>query len=483
MAAETNGSPETENEADLGGTGNGTGATRGHDNALPAEVTPDERPGRESQEREPPEREDGRWRKLAPWGGVLVTVIGLVSAVVGIPGAWPAFWQVLPFTDPPPLNGAVNIVVSPIAIDAPKKTDKDHKTARQFGDALLAMVQDEIAEPGRIEVGPAADDDVGVYRTEAGRAERLGRDLSSRGGHIAISGTLIPGTVDRLRVEVYLDRNKLDEAYQLGGLQPMSTADFGDISTNPAARRNAQDFLLRKARLYARLLVAVGEYAAGGEQGLDKSIKAMRALQPQLSGTAERSFGWLLIGNAEARAKRRDEAVRAYRKALEADPDSIRAELGLAEIAYLRAGGTFSGEMCTPRVSRVPVLRRLERQYQDLTAGLGDDRHDLRPRVQFALARTRLCLLLVRGKGPIEQIEDGFLATAATWEDDTRKTWLRTLTADAYAMLGETSMLRLVDRGPDPVTAARYFRAAAETAPDTERRTAYRDRYHELTRR
>ncbi|WP_148086041.1 tetratricopeptide repeat protein [Actinocorallia herbida] len=418
------------------------------------------------------------WGKLLRAAVVFfVAAFGFLGAVIALPGDLPGFWQSLPWVGAPPLKGALRIVVAPIAIDAPKKADEDEEVAEAFGDALLEMVADEFTEPGVVAVGGADNDDVGVYRTEAGRAERLGTDLSSRRGHIAVSATLIPGVVDRLRVEIYLDRHRLGEAYELGGLQSLSEAEFGDVADNPSAHRNAQNFLLGKVRLYSRMLMAAGDYATGDERGLKTSIKEMRALQPDLTGAAERSFSWLLIGNAEARAHRRHKAEAAYRSALDADPGSVRAKLGLAEITYLRAGGTFSGQMCTREVSREKVLDELEGRYEKLAGEISqDDRHDVRPRIHFALARTRLCLLLIRGKGPIDRIEMGFRTAAASWENDTRKIWLRTLTADSYALLGEISMLALVDRAPDPATAARYFEAAARLAPDEARRTAYHQR-------
>ncbi|GAA4078024.1 tetratricopeptide repeat protein [Actinomadura miaoliensis] len=442
----------------------------------------------ESRSEEPAQTErPSRWKRL--WkvvvgvAAVFAPLYGLLTATVGFTVDFPAVASKLPWVDPPPLNGAVNIVVPEIALDTEKKTERDEKVARKLTDALFAGVQEELGKAGRIEVGHAKNRDVSVYRTEDARTERLRKDLASRGGHIAISGTLVPGTVDRLRVEVYLDRNRLDEAYQLGGLQKLSVEEFGDVSLNPAAQGHAQDLLVRKARLYTQLIVAVGWYGTGGTQGLVRSLRSTQALLPKFTEPAEKAFGWLLIGNTEARLKRQDEAVRAYRKALAVDPGSIRAKLGLAEIDYLRAGGSFSEGMCTPAVSRLATLRRLERKYLNVRADLDDDRHDLRPRVEFALARTRLCILLVRGRGSIGEIEDGFRAAAAALEQDSRKTWLRMLTADSYAMLGATSLLRLRDRDPDPVTAARYYEAAAKTTPDERRRTIYDRRRKQLTSR
>ncbi|MFC5750960.1 tetratricopeptide repeat protein [Actinomadura rugatobispora] len=442
---------------------------------------------------EPPEEAEEAGSSAQPGRGrrfltgrfvtVLIAVFGLLAGMLGVTVDWPEFLERYHLVDPPPLAGSVNIVVPQVALDAPAKTGRDERAARRFGDALFTAVQAEIAKAGRVEVGRAARDDVGVYRTEAGRAERLRKDLESRDGHIAISGTLIPGTVDRLRVEIYLDRGKLDEAYQLGGLQRLSAGEFGDISANPAAHAQAQDFLLRKARLYTALIVAVGEYGMGGAKGLDRSLRSMRTLLPKLTEPAERSFGWLLTGNAEARAGRQDSAVRAYRKALAADPESVRARLGLAEIDYLRAGGSFTEGMCTRENSRLRALERLERDYQALAARLADDPHDLRPRVEFALARTRLCVLLIRGRGSIDRIETGFRDAAAVWERDTRKTWLRLITADCYAMLGATRMLRLRDRAPDPAVAGRYYQAAVDTTPDAGRRAMYERRRDQVTSR
>jgi tetratricopeptide (TPR) repeat protein len=409
--------------------------------------------------------------------GVFVAVFGVLTGAVGFV---PDLRELWPDGGPPKLDGSVNIVIAEIALDTAEKKGRDEAVAHRFSNKLFAFVQSEITKAGHIEVGRSADQDVGVYRTEQERAERLRRDLASRDGHIAISGTLVPGIVSRLRVEIYLDRNKLDEAYQLGGLQPLVGKEFGDIATNPAAQKLAQDFLLEKARIYTDLIVAVGEYGTEGRRGLDRSLRTMHALLPKLTDPAERSFGWLLIGNAEARARRQEKAIHAYRKALDSDPASVRARLGLAEIDYLRAGGSFSEGMCTPQVSRLPTLRKLESSYQALIARLGNDQHDLRPRAEFALARTRLCVLLVRGKGPIDQIEAGFRAAAATLEQDGGKTWLRTLTADAYAMLGATSLLPLQDRPPDRARARRYYQAAAETTPDASRRAMYERRRDQI---
>ncbi|MFD0857265.1 tetratricopeptide repeat protein [Actinomadura adrarensis] len=440
-----------------------------------------ENPAEESapSERASPRSRLRKW--IVPLASALITIFGLLGGVVGLTVDWSDFREKL--GGPPPLDGAINIVVPEIALDTKRKTEKDEKAARSLTNALFAAVQDELGKPGRIEVGRAARDDISVYRTEEGRAERLRKDLASRDGHIAISGTLVPGTVDRLRVEVYLDRNKLDEAYQLGGLQALSAREFDSISSNSSAKIQAQDFLVGKARLYTQLIVAVGEYGTGGDKGLQRSLRSMNALLPKLTEPAEKSFGWLLAGNAQARLKRQDQAIRAYRKALAADPGSVRAELGLAEIDYLRAGGSFSQEMCLPAASRLGTLRRLEKKYGTLRAKLGEDQHDLRPRVEFALARTRLCIMLVRGRGSIHEIEAGFRAAAAALEKDSRKTWLRLLTGDAYAMLGATSLLDLRDRAPDPATAARYYQAAAQTTPDPRRRTIYERRRDQLAAR
>lgn len=435
----------------------------------------------ESEQTERPSRWGRLWKTIV--ATVLGTLYGLLTSTIGFTVDFPAVVGMLPWGDPSPLNGAVNIVVPEIALDTEKKTERDEKVARKLTEALFVAVQDELGKAGRIEVGQPKNRDVGVYRTEDARAERLRKDLASRDGHMAISGTLVPGIVDRLRVEVYLDRDKLDEAYQLGGLQKLSDREFVDVANKSAVQLEAQEFLIGKAKLYTRLIVAVGWYGTGGTAGLERSLRSMRGLLPELTEPAEKSFAWLLIGNAEARLKRHDEAVRAYRRALEADPDSVRAKLGLAEIAYLRAGGSFSEGMCTPAVSRLAMLRRLERRYRRLRAELDDDRHDLRPRVEFALARTRLCILLVRGRGSIAEIEDGFRAAASALEQDSRKTWLRLLTADSYAMLGATSLLRLRDRDPDPVTAARYYEAAAKTTPDERRRAIYERRRKQLASR
>ena len=424
------------------------------------------------------------WGTTRRWIALTVAVLGFAGTVLGL---YDAYERRVRGQAPTRMTGHVNVVVAELGLaGAGDRTrlavakDLSRETVNQ----LRRQLQPGADQDLRIEVRGPGDSGIGpirgathLERQEA--AEALGRRVNA---HVVVYGELAMGTGSTsLRPEFHLSSDLvLRGAEELidaqGGEHRLGAAIElpGDVAVDGVVNQLVYGDLQRKLAARVKVLADV----AAGLVFLNNSDRAAEAA-PFLEA-AETVKGWddhegrevlhLLLGNARLRWF--SQAVQAaparpadalemlaaaddhYRHALRIDPQYARAQLGLAETAFLRAQ-----RGC--RLGRADPAG-LEEAVELFTAAgrLANQPHtaDVGTKVAFGLGRAYVCLT----SAGVDREQQARQALAAVLRDyrstaGDHNPRVELLAAEAHGQLGALDYVLATSTG----SRARYQAAAA----------------------
>jgi hypothetical protein len=357
----------------------------------------------------------GGWGTARRWVALIVAVLGFVGTVLGL---YDAYERRVKGQEPTRMTGHVNVVVAELGLAGPAEDGARLAIAKDLPRETVNQLRRQL-QPGadqdlRIEVRGPGDPGIGRVRgaTQLERqqaAEALGRRVNA---HVVVYGELGTTTGSTsLRPEFSFSSDLV-----LRGAEELVDAQAGELRLGAPIERpgdvavNQLIYADLQRELAARVKV-VADVAAGLVflNNSDRAAEAAPFLQ-----AAETVVGWddhegrevlyLLLGNARLRwfsqalqaaparpaAARRmlDAADDHYRHALRIDSQYARAQLGLAETAFLRAQRGCQPEQADPA--------GLERAAELFTAAgrLADQPQtaDVGTKVAFGLGRTYVCL-------------------------------------------------------------------------------------------
>jgi len=176
----------------------------------------------------------------------------------------------------------------------------------------------------------------------------------------------------------------------------------------------------------------------------------------------------IFMANTHGRARRWSETAAWYQKALTAEPESARAQLGIAELQFQRSTGA-----CTPTSTDRGGLEAAIAGFQRaLDAKVQPALSDIKPRVAFKTARGYFCLTQAL-QGDYSS-ESKALLISIVQEFEAGNLRIRHLAAEAHGIL---ALLALpTEDDPDPASyrlAAQEYREAIRLSRDPVRQASF----------
>jgi len=152
-------------------------------------------------------------------------------------------------------------------------------------------------------------------------------------GHMFAGSSLTPGAAPklnncRLLVEI---PGFASLTHDLSRINSLSDLELGKLVLKPTTGTARGLFSARAATLpEAARRAYIRALNASGEKNFDAALKELDKL---LTTWPDHAPGWQLRGQILERQARRDQALAAYRRAAEADPDYLKPRVQLAELA------------------------------------------------------------------------------------------------------------------------------------------------------
>jgi hypothetical protein len=447
----------------------------------------------------------GGWGTARRWIALTVAVLGFAGTVLGL---YDAYERRVKGQAPTRMTGHVNVVVAELGLagaDDRTRMAVAKDLSRETVNQLRRQLQPGVDQDLRIEVRGPGDSGIGpirgathLERQEA--AETLGRRVNA---HVVVYGELAMGTGSTsLRPEFFLSSDLvLRGAEELvdaqGGEHRLGAAIErpGDVAVDEVVNQLVYGDLHRELAARVKVLADV----AAGLVFLNNSDRAAEAA-PFLEA-AEAVKGWddhegrevlyLLLGNARLRwfsqavqaapARPADAlgmlaaAADHYRHALRIDPQYARAQLGLAEIAFLRAQRGCQPGRADPAgleeaVERFAAAGRLANQPH--TADVGT-------KVAFGLGRTYVCLTSA-GTDREQQARQALAAVLRDYRSTAgdHNPRVELLAAEAHGQLGALDYVLAASTGSREryqAAAASYGQALALSTGRPDRQWKFHD--------
>jgi tetratricopeptide (TPR) repeat protein len=162
----------------------------------------------------------------------------------------------------------------------------------------------------------------------------------------------------------------------------------GDPDHNLAFGRELRTALLHRTQALVRFAIGLGYYASGD---LDRAILYFKEARGVAGwqGDEGTQVIYLFLGNAAGRRGDPSTAREWYRRALQADPDYVRARIGLAELRFLEASGAGS---CQRKHVDVHGLADALAQFERARAARNRPASSLvDAKIAFGLGRVHAC--------------------------------------------------------------------------------------------
>jgi tetratricopeptide (TPR) repeat protein len=336
-------------------------------------------------------------------------------------------------------GGGLNVAVARFA--APDDEPDSVESARRLSESLYESLRSRLRlSTGAVAidvqiVGPdevpsieaATDEDRADEAADA--ADRLGADLVVYGQVASEDGRTV------VRPEFFVGARHL-----LGGEELAGQHDLGDplvargeIGSDLRAFGEVRDELRERTRVLSEFVAGLADYRAGDYAAAGRRFE-MAVKTGSLGSGRGREVGLLFIGNAALQQDDLDVAARAYRGAMEANPGSARAYLGLGEVAYARAS-----DGCKPSGADRDGLRRSVYLFEAVERDPAPPPLALiRPKSQLGAGRAYTCLAFAGdaeawslGVRKLEEVVAGY----ENVEERSRSPHLREIVALASAEL------------------------------------------------
>lgn len=381
-------------------------------------------------------------------GGALQTVLFLLPFLLIIIGIVSGVLYSVISANPPPVEGDVRIGVA--AFEGNDGTDAAHMSM-QFYDLLQATLREakeseslpysvSVVSPSTVGVISAAEPGALALMAEK-RAIELDADI------------LITGSLDRqsggsiFTPRFYLSEHLLRDAEELAGLHPLGeqivVAD--DIESNVVARDTLRRRLLARTKSLAHFIAGLHGLKA---QQYELAVREFKTAEQLIDwpGTVDRELYHLFLAKAYTRNGDLALAEDQYRLALEANPQSARPMLAVAEMQFQHARGT-----CQADTTQVDLVEQAIQGYkQALTAPDPGSAVTIPTKVAFFVGRAHACLALA---GLKEHREPAYRYLRAVTEAyQSADTFANDIRAESYFNLG---VLVLSLHEPDQREAAR----------------------------
>jgi len=391
---------------------------------------------------------------------IFVTVLGVVASAAGVYTFVEDSFK--PAVGTAPMGGDVNIVLAGFGIDSDDLRPSAAGLAKSIVDELDARLDPLRGAGFAVEVrGPE-----GSGTSGAERDTQLTRLAQATNADVVVSARLGRSTgTTSLTPELFLADRKLAGAAELAGYHALTPIPLdGGLDSNPVVRRAARERVLDLTRGVARLIVGLGYYGdlrSGGSDRYAQAAAEFEAARRDWRGDARgHALLALLSGNTAGKRGRLAEARSYYLEAVSLAPESSRARLGLAELAFHEAKGR-----CEQGAVDAAAMWRVADEYQVILSGPQVPGADPHPKAAYGLGRSYLCLsqalvadLWSAARQHFQRVVDEFHAGNAR---------IQQLAAESYAGLAVT---RLPFDGAANPTAA--YQAAAEAYEQAIRYTA-----------
>jgi tetratricopeptide (TPR) repeat protein len=253
-------------------------------------------------------------------------------------------------TLPPRMTGDLNIAVAEFGAKAASDPAIESLDGRDLAQSIFASLSNDFnafnsADGGTrfdIQVWPPAETGRVEGSTETERAQeatnlaqRINADVIIYANLQTVAGmtSLVP--------EFYLSGRKLRDAEELLGHHKLASPveGRGDITENPAARRELRERLRVSTRALAQFIIGLGYYAM---DDLDAAATHFEAAESTKGWDACRPCSallYLFLGNSALKRWDLASADGYYARALQLSPEYARARLGAAEVLFQKSRG------------------------------------------------------------------------------------------------------------------------------------------------
>lgn len=398
---------------------------------------------------------------------LLVGVLGVVANTLSV---LDAVRSRLNSSNVVPMSGDINVAVMQFSvfgsedpqIAAPIAGDLAASLFTELGAELRAYRKSDFIIQTQ---GPASIGEVPVSSTMA-RIDQLEKVAKSAHAHVVVGANVV---IARNRTvvtpEFYLSSTQIRDAEELTGhhtLGPIS--EFGSPEDNPAVRREIRRALLQQVRAITSFTLGLGLYNRGE---LNEAKEQFTAALDAWVDDQDRALAYLFLGNTAGRSGDLLQAARHYDQAIKITPRYLRANLGLAELAYQEGRGT-----CEARSINAKKLNLALRLYQDVKERR-PQADALTLKASFGVGRVYLCLSQSGTGDHWAEAEREFRTVAATPDESQRAHELR---SESYANLGliylpskgtrqpesqyrraEKAYLKAIDLSPSPARQALFY--------------------------
>jgi hypothetical protein len=397
---------------------------------------------------------------------VRAKLLSPASAAVGLAASLVTLAGVITVSDgggqlsaPRVMTGDLNVAIAPFT---------SHGRSNDVGTALALDVAHAMPAQLRL-VDPALDvqfrgpDQVGSLAgsSPVDQARAAGALASRLHADIVVYGDIeTSATMTTMTPLFYLNRAKLPSASALAGSfgygLPFSTPF--PLGVNPQARAQMRAELIKRTAAYAAIFVGVGYYLrhqlAAAAEYLQRALT--NAPSPESIPLLQ-----LLLGNVADQSGRSATAARYYTLASRSTETRIRADLGLAEVAYATSHGdcapmhVAATGLLTARAGFSRVLAALAQS--PTTTSLNDP--SVGAKAEFGLGQVDLCLSASHTAARWSRARTEFTSVADTYQPAFPD--LRDDAAEAHAGIGfvdlstERTVAGFMQAGREYETAAR----------------------------
>jgi tetratricopeptide (TPR) repeat protein len=405
---------------------------------------------------------------IAVMSFLLVGVLGVVANTLSV---WDAIRSRLPSAKVVvPMSGDIKVAVMQFSVFGSEDPQIAGPIARDLADSLFTELRAELRAYRKFDFDIQARSPTSVGEAPvASRPARIGQLKyvadSAHADVVVGANVVIASNRTVVMPEFYLSGPKMRDAEELSGYHTLGpVSEFGSPEDNPAVRREIRRSLLQQVRAITSFTLGLGLYNRGE---FNEAKEQFAAALDAWVDDQDRALAYLFLGNTAGRSGDLLQAARYYDRAIEITPQYLRANLGLAELAYQEGRGT-----CAARSINAKKLKLALRLYQDVKER-GHQAGALSLKASFGVGRVYLCMSQSGTGDHWAEAEREFRTVAATTGESQRAHELR---SESYANLGliylpskgagqpeseyrraAEAYLKAIDASPFPARQALFF--------------------------
>ena len=416
------------------------------------------------------------WSRQRHRHRVLIAVMSfLLVGVLGVVANTLSVWDAVRSRRPPPkvvapMSGDIKVAVMQFSVFGSVDPQIAGPIARDLAESLFTELRAELRSYRKFDFdiqtrSPASVGEVPVSSTPARIGQLKNVAESAHADVVVGANVVIASNRTVVTPEIYLSGPKIRDAEELSGYHTLGpVSEFGSPEDNPAVRREIRRSLLQQVRAITSFTLGLGLYNRGE---FNEAKEQFTAALDAWVDDQDRALAYLFLGNTAGRSGDLLQAARYYDWAIERTPRYLRANLGLAELAYQEGRGT-----CAARSINAKKLELALRLYQDVKKR-GHQASALSLKASFGVGRVYLCLSQSGTGDHWADAEREFRTVAATPGESQRAHELR---SESYANLGliylpskgtrqpesqyrraTEAYLKAIDASPFPARRALFF--------------------------